>query len=167
MAKAIRSNSFSDTPGPVRISVTCGSPRVRVPVLSKTTMVSRQAFSRASPPLMRMPRSAPRPVPTITAVGVARPRAQGQAMTRTETKFRRARLKLPSGMKKYQTTKVAIPTAKTTGTNTAATRSARRWMGALPPWACSTRPMIRASAVSAPIFVAVKVKAPLLLIVAA
>ena len=72
-------------------------------------------------PLIRIPRSAPRPVPTMTAVGVARPRAQGQAMTRTETKLRRARLKFRSGTKKYQTTKVAIPIAKTTGTKTDAT----------------------------------------------
>src|SRR5262245_61015632 len=43
----------------------------------------RAADSMASPPLIRMPRRAPRPVATITAVGVARPRAQGQATTRT------------------------------------------------------------------------------------
>ena len=148
------------------MSVTRGSPTVRVPVLSKTIMVSRWAFSRLSPPLMRIPFSAPIPVPTMTAVGVASPMAQGQAMMRTETKLSRARVKTGSGTKKAQTTKVIKAMAMTAGTKTAATRSAIRWMGALEPWASSTRRMIWASAVSAPIFVARKVKLPLLLIVA-
>eukprot|EP00983_Pelagomonas_calceolata_P083027 1156065-Pelagomonas_calceolata.AAC.1 len=34
-------------------------------------------------PLMRMPRDAATPVPTMTAVGVAKPRAHGHAMTMT------------------------------------------------------------------------------------
>jgi len=34
--------------------------------------------------LIRTPRLAAIPVPTITAVGVARPRAHGQAITRVE-----------------------------------------------------------------------------------
>lgn len=42
------------------------------------------AFSRGSPPLIKMPYRAPIPVPTITAVGVANPKAHGQAMTKTE-----------------------------------------------------------------------------------
>ena len=40
-------------------SVTWGAPRVRVPVLSKTTVVRRYPRSRGSPPRMRMPSSAP------------------------------------------------------------------------------------------------------------
>src|SRR5215469_6700693 len=46
--------------------------------------------SRLSPPLIRIPCSAPFPVPTIIAVGVARPRAHGQATTRTATAATRA-----------------------------------------------------------------------------
>lgn len=42
------------------------------------------ALSKACPPLIRTPREAPTPVPTITAVGVARPRAHGQAITITD-----------------------------------------------------------------------------------
>ena len=58
---------------------------VIVPVLSSTTLVMLPAISSASPERMRIPDSAPLPVPTITAVGVASPIAQGQAMTRTAT----------------------------------------------------------------------------------
>jgi hypothetical protein len=47
------------------------------------------------------------------------------------------------------------------GTNTAATRSARAWMGALLPWASCTRRMIWARAVSRPTRVAVKTMDPL------
>ena len=61
---------------------------------------------QALPPLIRMPFSAPSPVPTMTAVGVASPRAHGQAMTRTETKLSSARLKTGSGTRNYQTAKV-------------------------------------------------------------
>ena len=57
-----------------------GGPSVSVPVLSKTTVSTRAAASSASPPRMRIPASAPRPVPTMIAVGVARPIAHGQAM---------------------------------------------------------------------------------------
>jgi hypothetical protein len=38
-------------------------------------------FSKTSPPLIRTPKLAAIPVPTITAVGVASPRAHGQAIT--------------------------------------------------------------------------------------
>ena len=68
------------------MSVTTGLPSVSVPVLSSTTGLSLCAVSSASPPVMRMPFSAPLPVPTMMAVGVARPSAQGQAMTSTATK---------------------------------------------------------------------------------
>ena len=56
---------------------------VIVPVLSRTTAVTRCASSSAAPSRMRMPVSAPLPVPTMIAVGVARPMAHGQAMIRT------------------------------------------------------------------------------------
>src|SRR6266571_3624493 len=41
--------------------------------------------SRLSPPRIRMPCSAPLPVPTIMAVGVASPKAHGHATTSTAT----------------------------------------------------------------------------------
>ena len=58
-----------------------------VPVLSRMTVSMRYTASSASPPLIRMPRWAPRPVPTMMAVGVAKPSAQGQAIISTATKF--------------------------------------------------------------------------------
>ena len=71
------------------MSVTSGLPRVSVPVLSSTMAFSLYARSSASPERMRMPFSAPLPVPTTMAVGVARPMAQGQAMITTVTNARR------------------------------------------------------------------------------
>ena len=65
-------------------SFTYGHPEVNVPVLSNTIVVTLLIFSRISPPLIRIPKEAAIPVPTITAVGVARPRAHGQAITRVE-----------------------------------------------------------------------------------
>ena len=67
------------------MSVTSGLPSVSVPVLSKTMASILYAVSSASPLLIRMPFSAPLPVPTMMAVGVARPSAHGQAMTSTAT----------------------------------------------------------------------------------
>ena len=55
----------------------------------------------------------------------------------------------------------------TTGTNTPAMTSARRWIGAFDPWASSTSLMIPASAVSAPMPVALQRSSPCALIVAA
>ena len=52
------------------------------------------------------------------------------------------------------------------GTKTDATRSARRWTSARPPWASSTRRMIWARAVSAPTRVASTTREPLALTVA-
>ena len=66
------------------MSLTWGVPEVSVPVLSNTTVVIDDIFSKTSPPLIRIPYDAAIPVPTITAVGVARPRAHGQAITNVE-----------------------------------------------------------------------------------
>ena len=74
-----------------------GVPAVSVPVLSRTTAVMRWAISSASPPLIRMPASAPRPVPTMIAVGVASPSAHGHAMISTATKFNSAYVSLGWG----------------------------------------------------------------------
>ncbi len=54
----------------------------------------------------------------------------------------------------------------TAGTKYAAITSARRAMGGLDPWACSTRRMICARAVSAPTLVARKVNEPVVFMVA-
>ena len=75
----------AEPPPATTMSVTSGLPRVSVPVLSSTIASSLCARSSASPERMRMPFSAPLPVPTMMAVGVARPMAHGQAMITTET----------------------------------------------------------------------------------
>ncbi|OQB02698.1 MAG: hypothetical protein BWY25_00411 [Chloroflexi bacterium ADurb.Bin222] len=154
-------------------SVTAGWPLVSVPVLSNTITEMWPARSRASPFLSRTPNSAPRPVPTITAVGVARPMAQGQAMTSTATMLMSARVKAlvsafagSGGPKKSQPRNVSAAMAMTRGTNTAEIWSASRWMGALLPWASSTRWTICASAVSRPTFVASNLSRPSLFSVA-
>lgn len=64
--------------------MTYGVPEVSVPVLSKTIVVIDEIFSNTSPPLIKTPKEAAIPVPTMTAVGVASPRAQGQAITKVE-----------------------------------------------------------------------------------
>ena len=87
--------SFSLKPAIAITSVASGSPLVMVPVLSKTIVVKRWAFSKCSAPLIRMPLSAPLPVPTMMEVGVASPKAQGQAITMTAVKLTKARVKLP------------------------------------------------------------------------
>ena len=127
-------------------------PVVTVPVLSSTTVSTSRVDSSTSGPLISRPSCAPRPVPTIRAVGVARPSAHGQAMIRTATAAVNADAALPPVAS--QTPRVASEMAITTGTNTADTRSARRWTCALPVWASVTRRAICASAVSAPTLVA-------------
>mgnify|MGYP007050603423 CR=1 FL=1 len=60
------------------ISVTVGCPSVTVPVLSNRMLSICRAASKLSASLMRMPCSAPLPMPTMMAVGVASPSAQGR-----------------------------------------------------------------------------------------
>mmetsp|Transcript_61822 Transcript_61822/g.146361 ORF Transcript_61822/g.146361 Transcript_61822/m.146361 type:complete len:238 (-) Transcript_61822:323-1036(-) len=107
---------------------------------------------------MRMPCRAATPVPAMMAVGVARPRAQGQAMTSTATALMSACSQSP--VTTAQPRKVASAMPRTTGTNTALTRSTMRWMGAFAAWADSTIRMMRASVVSAPMAVVRTVSAP-------
>ena len=64
-------------------SVTSGLPFVIVPVLSKAIAFTSLRVCIASPFLIKIPRSAPLPLPTIKAVGVPKPNAQGQEMTST------------------------------------------------------------------------------------
>mmetsp|Transcript_7954 Transcript_7954/g.17252 ORF Transcript_7954/g.17252 Transcript_7954/m.17252 type:complete len:82 (+) Transcript_7954:2460-2705(+) len=66
------------------MSTTDISPLVRVPVLSNITVDTSLHSSKGSPPRIKIPRRAPRPVPTITAVGVAKPKAHGHAMTKAD-----------------------------------------------------------------------------------
>ena len=87
-------------------SVTEGLPSVIVPVLSKTTVSTLCAVSSASPPRIRMPISAPLPVPTMIAVGVARPSAHGQAMISTATALSSAYVNAGSGPNASQTRNV-------------------------------------------------------------
>ncbi len=138
------------TPGTSTTVCTAGCPSVIVPVLSNTTVSIAWLRSSASPPLMSTPSSAPRPVETITAVGTASPMAHGQAMISTVTADTSACRYAGAGPTSNQTTKVTMAIDSTTGTNTAETRSASRWIGALLPCACWTRRMIRDSTVSPP-----------------
>ena len=137
-------------------SVISGLPLVIVPVLSKMTIFTSLKVWIASPERIRMPFSAPLPLPTINAVGVAKPRAQGQAMTSTDTIDTIANVSTPrsgftQGRKVPALTSVFIKTGKTTqartvnaamaitiGTKTPVTLSANSWMGTLEPWHSST-----------------------------
>src|SRR3989344_4582493 len=107
----------------VSTSVTSGLPLVKVPVLSKTIVLILQACSSGSPPLTKIPFSAPLPVPTIMAVGVAKPKAHGQAITITAVKAINAKDNVAPSTK-YQTVKVMIAKTITTGTNQAEILSA-------------------------------------------
>ena len=163
---ATHRSSSSVTPGAGRQSVTTGLPWVRVPVLSSTTVWTVCRVSSASADLIRMPFSAPLPVPTMMATGVANPRAQGQEMTSTATPAVRAWVTSPP-VAMSQTAAVTTAIAMTTGTNPPATLSASLAMGALEEAASSTRRIIWASVVSSPTRVARKVKEPDLLMEAA
>ena len=160
-----RSTSFSSTPSAVATATTSGSPRVSVPVLSKTTVSSEAACSSAIAFLKRMPRLAPSPVPTMMAVGVARPSASGQVMTTTVMANSSASWTSRPTMK-YQTTNVSVPPTSATSTSQNAARSARRWPGALEFCASWTSLTICASAVSEPTAVARARSVPFLLMVA-
>ena len=95
---------------------------------------------RASADLIKIPFSAPFPVPTIMAVGVARPSAQGQEMTNAEIPMERAKEK--GSPMNSQTIIARTAMEITMGTNTPLTRSASLEMGALEELASSTKRMI-------------------------
>src|SRR6266540_1128021 len=78
-----RNSSSEVKPSVLSTAVTSGSPFVSVPVLSSTTVSRAAICSSAIAFLKRMPRCAPRPVPTMIAVGVASPSASGQVITTT------------------------------------------------------------------------------------
>ncbi len=63
------------------MSVTRGSPRVRVPVLSKAIVRTFASASSAPPPLMSSPCRAPALIALVIAAGVERTSAQGQPIS--------------------------------------------------------------------------------------
>ena len=147
---------------------TSGRPSVIVPVLSKTIVSMLFARSKASASFTRIPFSAARPMPTISAVGVAKPKAQGQATTSTVTAFKRARVSaLSPGIlsKSSQAKKEIKAMSITVGTKTPATLSTSRRMGALLFCASCTKAIMRASIVALPTLSARKLKLPFWLIV--
>jgi len=89
----------------------------------------------------------------MMAVGVARPMAQGQAITTTATPNLKAVIKGACRMKN-QMPNTARASSTTAGTNQAETASAKRWIGALSPWASRTILMIWESRVASPVRVA-------------
>ena len=140
-----------------RRCTTVMTPVVRVPVLSSTTVSIWRVDSRTSGPRTSTPIVAPRPVPTSSAVGVASPSAQGHAMTSTAT----AAVKpCCHPVVSPQPSSVSSAMTRTTGTNTAETRSASRCTGALPLCAAVTSAVMRASAVSLPTRVARSTSSP-------
>ena len=62
-------------------SVNSGRPSVRVPVLSTATTSIFAEVSRYSPPLMRIPLRAARPMPATIATGIEMTSAPGQPIT--------------------------------------------------------------------------------------
>ena len=163
---AVRTSSSALTPSAGTTSVHDISPLVSVPVLSRTIVVSLCAVSSVSPPLMSTPISAPRPVPTMIAVGVASPIAHGHAMMRTATSLRSAPVNTGAGPSSSHMANVMTASPMTTGTNTLATLSARRWIGAFEPCASSTILIMLARTVSRPVRVARNSKLPVRTMVA-
>ena len=120
--------------------------------------------SKASPPLINTPFSAPFPVPTIIAVGVANPNAHGHAITSTEINIVKANTVLSPAIS--HPTAAIIAKAITVGTKYAAMISAILAIGAFVPWASSTNFTICAKAVSLPTLVALYFINPALFILA-
>ena len=141
-------------------SPTTGFPSVTVPVLSSTTVSIFLAVSRLSASFIRMPRSAPLPMPTMMAVGVASPRAHGQAMMSTVTNASSPCVNplCPSSNIHAMKESTAMPII--TGTKIPAILSTNCWTGALLPCASCTMWVIFANSVSVPTFSALNRKLP-------
>ena len=122
------------------MSTTFGFPSVIVPVLSRTIVLIRCAFSRISAFFINKPFSAPFPVPTIIATGVASPNAQGQAITKTDIAKLNANSKLSPIHKEIIKVKIAM--LMITGTNILDILSTNLEIGALELLASSTNLMI-------------------------
>ena len=124
------------------MSVTTGFPSVSVPVLSIITVSIFPAVSRLTASLIRIPFSAPLPMPTMTAVGVASPNAHGQAITSTVTAARIPCVMPPDGSKTSHRTKESRAMPMIVGTNMPAILSASFCTGALLPCASWTMRII-------------------------
>ena len=121
-------------------------------------MPARCANSSAWASRIKMPRFAATPVPAMMAAGVASPSAQGQAITITATLWISATSKPAPTQPQAKPVIRAMP--NTTGTNTAAIWSTKRWIGALAAWASSTKRMICDSSDVAPTAVTRSCKDP-------
>ncbi len=170
-AAAIIRFSFSG-PWKQAILSNCGTPLVKVPVLSKTIVFSSLILCSASPLRIKIPFLAPNPLPTIKAVGVAKPSAQGQAITKVAIEAINAAAKPLTGTcngitliiteaiscigsgKSSQTAKTITAKHSTTGTKTAVILSASNCIGTLECCASLTICITCAKKVSFPTFVA-------------
>ena len=113
--------------------VTAGWPAVSVPVLSTRSVVHSARRSSTPPFFTTMPQRAAADNPETMATGAARISGHGVATTRTAT----ARAGPPTAQ--------AMPaTARVSGRNHSAYRSASRTKGACDVCACRTRRMIPA-----------------------
>ena len=144
-------------------SVTCGFPSVSVPVLSSTIAWIFETCSRVGASFIRILCFAPRPVPTATAVGVASPSASGQAITTVAIAKERAKRRGEPTIK-YQIINTKRPDPTAAMTKYFANLSAILCPGAFEFCASSTIRTIRARAVSLPIFVALNLTEPVVLI---
>ena len=166
-SSAINIGNAPDFPSSQATSVTCGRPSVTVPVLSSNTASTFPAVSRLSASFIRIPFSAPFPMPTIIAVGVARPNAHGHAIMRTVTRASNPWEKPSVLSKANQSMNDSSAIDITTGTKMAAMRSTSFCTGALLPWASCTMRIIWARTVPSPTFCAVNKKLPFRLMVPA
>ena len=130
-ARRVEDLARRTNPPPGRRPRRRGRPSVNVPVLSMTTASTRCAVSSASPPRMRMPASAPRPVPTMIAVGVARPIAHGQAMT-SDADERGQRVREPRLRPDQRSRRRTWPTRRPGRSARRPRRSGRRAAGSAP-----------------------------------
>ncbi len=111
------SSLLSLTPCAATIATSWGRPSVKGAVLSSTIVSTRSKRSSASARRIKIPRLAPRPVPTMIDIGVAKPNAHGQAMISTATAFTSACASRGSGPQTPQMTAVTSAESTTAGTN--------------------------------------------------
>ena len=146
-------------------SVTTGSPAVIVPVLSSAAICIFPVCSSDIAVLNIIPFFAPTPFPTIIATGVASPSAQGQLITSTDIPLASAKPTLCPAIS--QITIVTNAIAITAGTNTPETLSAIFAIGAFVAAASLTIWIICERVVSSPTLVALHLRYPDVLSVAA
>jgi len=113
---ASRNTSSWEYPAAAIISVTEGLTHGQRAGLSQQHGVNFMCPLQGIALRMRMPCSAPLPVPTIIAVGVASPNAQGRQSPAPATKLRKAYVRCGDGPAKNQTRKVTTAIPMTIGT---------------------------------------------------